>query len=151
MHIIYELLATSCLRCPYKLVITLLYIYHFVGTIFVCVFSCADAQDRQDRANKTLLNVKAGIEHLADKLQHLKAVRIRFYATQLKTAAILYSLSSYKPFKILLCFLYSPKAMYRKRSCRQPQMNISWTYWARVNRSYSNSWMIWEERILMTS
>lgn len=34
---------------------------------------CADAKDRQDRANKTLVNVKAGIEHLADKLQHLKA------------------------------------------------------------------------------
>lgn len=34
---------------------------------------CSDAQDRQDRANKTLVNVKAGIEHLADKLQHLKA------------------------------------------------------------------------------
>ena len=39
--------------------------------------SCADAKDRQDRANKTLVNVKAGIEHLADKLQHLKAVRTR--------------------------------------------------------------------------
>lgn len=39
------------------------------------VYRCADSQDRQDRANKTLVNVKAGIEHLADKLQHLKAVR----------------------------------------------------------------------------
>lgn len=35
--------------------------------------SCAEAKDRLDRANKTLVNVKAGIEHLADKLQHLKA------------------------------------------------------------------------------
>lgn len=34
---------------------------------------CLDAKDRQERANKTLVNVKAGIEHLADKLQHLKA------------------------------------------------------------------------------
>ncbi|RMX53938.1 hypothetical protein pdam_00010723 [Pocillopora damicornis] len=34
---------------------------------------CSDAKDRQERANKTLVNVKAGIEHLADKLQHLKA------------------------------------------------------------------------------
>ena len=38
-------------------------------------FSCTDAKDRLDRASKTLVNVKAGIEHLADKLQHLKAVR----------------------------------------------------------------------------
>ncbi|XP_015775617.1 PREDICTED: coiled-coil domain-containing protein 151-like [Acropora digitifera] len=36
-------------------------------------FSCTDAKDRLDRASKTLVNVKAGIEHLADKLQHLKA------------------------------------------------------------------------------
>ncbi|XP_073244090.1 outer dynein arm-docking complex subunit 3-like [Porites lutea] len=33
----------------------------------------AEAKDRQERANKILVNVKAGIEHLADKLQHLKA------------------------------------------------------------------------------
>ena len=54
----------------------------FFGNVIVdlfvlFVFSCSDAQDRQDRANKTLVNVKAGIEHLADKLQHLKAVRIK--------------------------------------------------------------------------
>lgn len=35
--------------------------------------NCTDAKDRLDRASKTLVNVKAGIEHLADKLQHLKA------------------------------------------------------------------------------
>ena len=46
------------------------------------VFRCADAQDRQDRANKTLVNVKAGIEHLADKLQHLKAVRMHSFQTE---------------------------------------------------------------------
>ena len=40
------------------------------------LISCSDAKDRQERANKTLVNVKAGIEHLADKLQHLKAVGI---------------------------------------------------------------------------
>ena len=39
------------------------------------VFRNAEAKDRQERANKILVNVKAGIEHLADKLQHLKAVR----------------------------------------------------------------------------
>ena len=54
--------------------------------IIVCycfVYSCADSQDRQDRANKTLVNVKAGIEHLADKLQHLKAVRTHHKPTRL--------------------------------------------------------------------
>ena len=54
--------------------------------IVVCccfVYSCADSQDRQDRANKTLVNVKAGIEHLADKLQHLKAVRTYHVPTRL--------------------------------------------------------------------
>lgn len=39
------------------------------------VFRNAEAKDHQERANKILVNVKAGIEHLADKLQHLKAVR----------------------------------------------------------------------------
>lgn len=34
-----------------------------------------EAKDRLERANKTLVNVKAGIEHLADKLQHVEAVR----------------------------------------------------------------------------
>lgn len=46
----------------------------FCGLIHL--ISCSDAKDRQERANKTLVNVKAGIEHLADKLQHLKAVGI---------------------------------------------------------------------------
>lgn len=36
-----------------------------------------DSRVRQERASKTLINVKAGVEHLADKLQHLKAVRER--------------------------------------------------------------------------
>lgn len=35
---------------------------------------CAEAEQRQKHASRTLVNVKAGIEHLADKLQHLKAV-----------------------------------------------------------------------------
>lgn len=46
--------------------------------VFLCgllIFRNAEAKDRQERANKILVNVKAGIEHLADKLQHLKAVR----------------------------------------------------------------------------
>ena len=50
------------------------------------VYRCADSQDRQDRANKTLVNVKAGIEHLADKLQHLKAVRTHHIAVRLLQA-----------------------------------------------------------------
>ncbi|XP_046844613.1 outer dynein arm-docking complex subunit 3-like [Xenia sp. Carnegie-2017] len=32
-----------------------------------------ESRIRQERASKTLINVKAGVEHLADKLQHLKA------------------------------------------------------------------------------
>ena len=47
-----------------------------IYVVCFCFVRCSDAQDRQDRANKTLVNVKAGIEHLADKLQHLKAVSI---------------------------------------------------------------------------
>lgn len=49
-----------------------------VTMVFLCgllIFRNAEAKDRQERANKILVNVKAGIEHLADKLQHLKAVR----------------------------------------------------------------------------
>ena len=34
-----------------------------------------EAKDKLDKASKILVNVKAGVEHLADKLQHLKAVR----------------------------------------------------------------------------
>ncbi|EDO35840.1 predicted protein [Nematostella vectensis] len=34
---------------------------------------CAEAELRQNHASRTLVNTKAGIEHLADKLQHLKA------------------------------------------------------------------------------
>ena len=37
-------------------------------------FRLEDSRFRQERASKTLINVKAGVEHLADKLQHLKAV-----------------------------------------------------------------------------
>lgn len=37
---------------------------------------CAEAEQRQKHASRTLVNVKAGIEHLADKLQHLKAVSL---------------------------------------------------------------------------
>ena len=33
-----------------------------------------ESRVRQERASKVLINVKAGVEHLADKLQHLKAV-----------------------------------------------------------------------------
>ena len=60
---------------------------------FVC--SCADSQDRQDRANKTLVNVKAGIEHLANKLQHLKAVRTHIPANVLPL--VLHSEKDKKP------------------------------------------------------
>lgn len=35
---------------------------------------CAESEQRQTHVSRTLVNVKAGIEHLADKLQHLKAV-----------------------------------------------------------------------------
>lgn len=51
------------------LIVTIVFLYGLF------VFRNAEAKDRQERANKILVNVKAGIEHLADKLQHLKAVR----------------------------------------------------------------------------
>jgi len=34
---------------------------------------CEEANQRQERTSRILVNVKAGVEHLADKLQHLKA------------------------------------------------------------------------------
>ncbi|XP_071802586.1 outer dynein arm-docking complex subunit 3-like [Asterias amurensis] len=34
-----------------------------------------DSQDKLDRSSKILVNVKSGVEHLADKLQHLKATK----------------------------------------------------------------------------
>ena len=42
-----------------------------------------DSRTRQERASKTLINVKAGVEHLADKLQHLKAPKGHFPQAQL--------------------------------------------------------------------
>ena len=65
------------------------------------IFSCADSKDRQDRANKTLVNVKAGIEHLADKLQHLKAVRTQKNSSKLKVP----------------CKRTSAKSEFKKRVC----------------------------------
>ena len=38
------------------------------------VFSCEEAEVRADQAAKLMTTVKAGVEHLAEKLQHLKAV-----------------------------------------------------------------------------
>jgi len=35
-----------------------------------------EAAERLERASHVLVSVKAGVEHLADKLQHLKVVRI---------------------------------------------------------------------------
>lgn len=37
-------------------------------------FSCEEAEARADQAAKLMTTVKAGVEHLAEKLQHLKAV-----------------------------------------------------------------------------
>lgn len=41
------------------------------------IAKCEEAEHRQKHASRTLVNVKSGIEHLADKLQHLKAVSLR--------------------------------------------------------------------------
>ena len=35
---------------------------------------CSGAHSTLDKSSKILVSVKAGVEHLADKLQHLKAV-----------------------------------------------------------------------------
>lgn len=40
-----------------------------------------DGQGKTDRASKILVNVKAGVEHLADKLQHIKAVSMMFLSS----------------------------------------------------------------------
>jgi hypothetical protein len=40
-----------------------------------------DADEKLQRASRTLVQVKAGVEHLADKLHHLKAVSILHTAT----------------------------------------------------------------------
>ena len=39
------------------------------------LYRLEESRVRQERSSKILINVKAGVEHLADKLQHLKAVR----------------------------------------------------------------------------
>lgn len=39
-----------------------------------------EGQGKTDRASKILVNVKAGVEHLADKLQHIKAVSRVFFS-----------------------------------------------------------------------
>ena len=38
-----------------------------------------DADERLQRASRTLVQVKAGVEHLADKLHHLKAVSAKVF------------------------------------------------------------------------
>jgi len=47
--------------------------YEHINTDIVA-FSCEEAEARADQAAKLMTTVKAGVEHLAEKLQHLKAV-----------------------------------------------------------------------------
>lgn len=47
----------------------------FLTFSFVFSYRCDESNERQERTSRTLVNVKSGIEHLADKLQHLKAVK----------------------------------------------------------------------------
>jgi len=43
-------------------------------SIFCAVTSCEEAEAKADQSAKLMTTVKAGVEHLAEKLQHLKAV-----------------------------------------------------------------------------
>lgn len=40
--------------------------------------SCSESEEKTNRTSKLLAKVKNGVEHLSEKLQHIKAVRIIF-------------------------------------------------------------------------
>ena len=52
-----------------------------------------DSQDKLDRSSKILVNVKSGVEHLADKLQHLKAVSFEVTDLISQHSAVVFGLS----------------------------------------------------------
>ena len=58
------------------------------------LFRSQDAKQRQERSSRILVDVKAGIEHLADKLQHLKAPKGHVTQTQFSPASDDYILDS---------------------------------------------------------
>ena len=47
------------------------------------IFRCKEAKLRQETTSRILVNIKAGVEHLSDKLQYLKAPKTQVPQTNL--------------------------------------------------------------------
>ena len=55
-------------------------------------FRCREANARQEATSRILVDIKAGVEHLSDKLQHLKAPKGQVPLAKLSQASDEYAL-----------------------------------------------------------